>query len=74
MSAVNITDGIVYANLTNSAPNNQMAAELQLELEFYQEGMMRARINCTGEEERFSISEHGIGVEWSQLNRTTNYT
>jgi hypothetical protein len=30
MSAVNITNGIVYANLTTSAPNNQQAAELNL--------------------------------------------
>ena len=33
---------------------------------------MRALLNITGEEPRFSISETGIGVEWSQLNRTTD--
>ena len=42
-----------------------MAENLVMELKFYQEGMMQAKINNPGEAYRFSISSTGIGVEWS---------
>jgi hypothetical protein len=54
----------ITANLTNPDPNDQQAANLLLELTFYQEGIMRVNLSCPGEEERFSISNTGIGVEW----------
>ena len=57
----------ITANLTNPDPNDQQAANLLLELTFYQEGIMRVNISCPGVEQRFSISSTGIGVEWSQL-------
>lgn len=40
-----------------------------MELAFYQGGLMQARIHEQGADasKRFSISETGIGVEWSQL-------
>ena len=62
----------ITMNLTNSTPNNQQAANLVLELTFYQEGLMQGNISCPGEDPRFGISSTGIGVEWSQLNPVTN--
>jgi len=40
-----------------------------MELAFYQGGIMQAKIHEQGADasNRFSISETGIGVEWSQL-------
>ena len=61
------SNNTLTATLTNPDPNDQQAANLQLELTFYQEGIMRVNLSCPGEEERFAISSTGIGVEWSQL-------
>lgn len=39
-----------------------------MELFFYQNGLMQVKINEQGSTiNRFSISETGVGVEWSQL-------
>ena len=65
-AAVSSTNTIT-ATLTNPDPNDQQAANLLLELTFYQEGIMRMNLSCPGEEPRFAISSTGIGVEWAQL-------
>jgi len=45
------------------------AEVLDMELAFYQGGIMQVKIHEQGADaaDRFSISETGMGVEWSQL-------
>jgi hypothetical protein len=43
------------------------AARLDLHLALFQEGIMQVKIKAAEEEERFSISNTGIGVSWDQI-------
>ena len=43
------------------------AAHLDLHMALFQEGIMQVKIKATDEEERFSISNTGIGVSWDQI-------
>jgi hypothetical protein len=46
-----------------------MANELSLKLRLYQDGILRVLIDEPGAHtDRFSISEHGVGVEEHQLH------
>ena len=40
------------------------SAHLDLHMALFQEGIMQVKIKATDEEERFSISNTGIGVDW----------
>lgn len=43
------------------------AAHLDLHMALFQEGIMQVKIKAADEEERFSISNTGIGVDWDQI-------
>lgn len=43
------------------------AAHLDLHMALFQDGIMQVKIKATDEEERFSISNTGIGVDWDQI-------
>ena len=43
------------------------SAHLDLHMALFQEGIMQVKIKATDEEERFSISNTGIGVDWDQI-------
>ena len=43
------------------------AAHLDLHMALFQEGIMQVKIKASDEEERFSISNTGIGVDWDQI-------
>ena len=43
------------------------AAHLDLHVALFQEGIMQVKIKAADEEERFSISNTGIGVSWDQI-------
>jgi len=43
------------------------AAHLDLHIALFQEGIMQVKIKASDEEERFSISNTGIGVDWDQI-------
>ena len=55
----------VTGQLTTPLPNNDQAAELFMDLKFYQDGIMHVTIKESGEDDRFAISSTGVGVEWS---------
>lgn len=59
-------------DLTNAAPNNQIAENLKMEMTFYQNGIAQVVITCPGEEPRFAISETGLPVVWEQLQQVKN--
>lgn len=52
--------------MKNQAPN------INLYLSFYQDGIIQARLAVDGEDDRFSISSTGIGVDWDSLNKDMN--
>jgi hypothetical protein len=43
------------------------AAHLDLHMALFQEGIMQVKIKASDEEERFSISNTGVGVSWDQV-------
>jgi alpha-glucosidase (family GH31 glycosyl hydrolase) len=43
------------------------AAHLDLHCALFQEGIMQVKIKAAEEEERFAISNTGIGIEWDQI-------
>ena len=43
------------------------AAHLDLHMALFQEGIMQVKIKAANEEERFSISNTGIGVDWDNI-------
>ena len=43
------------------------AAHLDLHVALFQEGIMQVKIKAAEEEERFAISNTGIGIEWDQI-------
>jgi len=43
------------------------AAHLDLHVALFQEGIMQVKIKASGEEERFSISNTGIGIDWDNI-------
>lgn len=43
------------------------AAHLDLHMALFQEGIMQVKIKASDEEERFSISNTGIGIDWDQI-------
>jgi hypothetical protein len=43
------------------------AAHLDLHCALFQEGIMQVKIEAAEEEERFAISNTGIGIEWDQI-------
>ena len=43
------------------------AAHLDLHLALFQDGIMQVKIKASEEEERFSISNTGIGIDWDQI-------
>lgn len=43
------------------------ASHLDLHMALFQEGIMQVKIKAADEEERFSISNTGVGVDWDQI-------
>lgn len=43
------------------------AAHLDLHIALFQEGIMQVKIKAADEEERFTISNSGIGIDWDQI-------
>ena len=62
----------IFGTLITPEPNQDRAAELYLDLKFYQDGIMQATIRLKDEPDRFTISSTGVGVEWSQLKQIIN--
>jgi alpha-glucosidase (family GH31 glycosyl hydrolase) len=60
------------ASLTNAQPNNHIAANLNFEMTFYQDGLAQVVLSQTGEDPRFAISSTGLPVVWEQLVQVQN--
>jgi HSP90 family molecular chaperone len=52
----------LYSNAVDYRANH-----LDLNLALFQEGILQVKIKASEEEERFSISSTGIGIEWDQI-------
>lgn len=65
------TESTFTFDLTNSAPNNQIAANLTVEMTFYKSGLAQVVLENPGEEPRFAISSTGLPVEWDNLEQVT---
>jgi len=75
---VTVTDSEIVAHLSLQTvvdPTQFISENLDLHLEFYQQGIMRINIvDPTENVDRFRISDTGVGVEWDQLTKVTNLT
>ena len=59
-----------YAN--NAVKKDNRAPHLDLHIALFQEGIMQVKIKAVGEEQRFSIANTGIGVDWDQIKVQQN--
>ena len=65
---LHLHDHEYYANSANKTNAlDYRAAHLDLHCALFQEGIMQVKIKASDEEERFSISNTGIGIDWDQI-------
>ena len=65
--AIHATLMIHESEYFNQNSVNFRAAHLDLHMALFQEGIMQVKIKASDEEERFSISNTGIGIDWDQI-------
>lgn len=59
----------LFATLSNAAPGDYVAANLNMEMTFYTNGIARTVLTQDGEAPRFAISDTGVPVVWEQLTK-----
>ena len=52
---------------SNQVEKEKREPHLDLHIALFQEGIMQVKIKASSEEERFAISNTGIGIDWDQI-------